>query len=218
MFDALAPWQQLAVYALAAAVGLTLLFRLPYVGQAFRTAVSIGVLALCLFTLAQQLPYQPWLAPLLERTGLDGQEVVGEEVRIRMSPNGHFWAQVTLNGVETRMLVDSGATLTSLSLETAERAGVRPQAGLAPILARTANGVVQARPASVEAFGLGSITARDLKGAVSPTLGPVDVLGMNFLARLASWRVEGQTMILTPRPADPEQAAAEAAARRSAAD
>ncbi len=211
MLDALPYWQQLAVYAMAAALLLTLLPRLPYVGQALHVVLSFSVLAICVFFLLQQAPYQPWLAPLLDRVGVDSQEVTGEEVRLRMSPDGHFWAEVTLNGVETRMLVDSGATLTTLSVETAERAGLTPTPGLAPIFARTGNGIVQAQPASVEDFRLGGLTATDLKVAISPNLGPVDILGMNVLVRLASWRVEGQTMILTPRPpadaaADPEAA------------
>ncbi|MAK81918.1 TIGR02281 family clan AA aspartic protease [Phenylobacterium sp.] len=207
MFDALPDWQQLSLYAMAAALLLTLLPRLPYVGQALHAMLSFGVLAICIFFLLQQAPYQPWLAPLLDRVGADSQTVSGDEVRLRMSPDGHFWAEVTLNGVETRMLVDSGATLTTLSVETAERAGLRPTPGLAPIFARTGNGVVQASPATVETLQLGALTATDLKVAISPSLGPVDILGMNVLVRLASWRVEGQTMILTPRPATDSEAA-----------
>ncbi|MDP1873143.1 TIGR02281 family clan AA aspartic protease [Phenylobacterium sp.] len=200
MLDLLPYWQQLAVYALGASLLLTLLPRLPYVGQALHTVLSFGLLALCAFFLLQQAPYQPWLAPWLDRVGVDSQEVTGEEVRLRMSPDGHFWANVTLNGVETRMLVDSGATLTTLSVETAQRAGIDPTPGLAPIFARTGNGVVQAQAASVDDFRLGGLTATDLKVAISPNLGPVDILGMNVLVRLTSWRVEGQTMILTPEP------------------
>lgn len=200
MLDALPHWQQLALYALAAALLLTLLPKLPHVGQALHTVFSFGVLALCIFFLLQQAPYQPWLAPLLDRVGADRQVVSGQEVRLRMSPDGHFWAQVTLNGIETRMLVDSGATLTTLSVDTAQRAGLSPTPGLNPIYARTGNGIVQARPASVDELRLGGLTATDLAVAISPSLGPVDILGMNVLVRLASWRVEGQTMILTPHP------------------
>jgi aspartyl protease family protein len=201
MLDALPQWQQLALYAVTAALLLTLLPRLPYVGQALHGVLTFAVLAVCVFFLLQQAPYQPWLAPLLDRVGVDSQTVSGQEVRLRMSPDGHFWAQVTLNGVETRMLVDSGATLTTLSEETAERAGLRSTPGLAPIFARTGNGVVQAKPATVDELRLGGLRATDLKIAISPNLGPVDILGMNVLVRLASWRVEGQTMILTPQPA-----------------
>src|SRR3546814_2940963 len=47
-------------------------------------------------------------------------------------------------------------------------------------------------------YPLGGITARDLKVVISPALGDIDVLGMNFLSQLASWRVEGRTLILVP--------------------
>lgn len=198
MLSTIPSWQQLALYALGSALVLSLLFRLPYVGQALRGVVSFGILALCLFFFLQQAPFQPWLAPLLQHTGLERQQVSGDEIRIRMSPDGHFWVRVTVNGVETRMLVDSGATVTGLSVETAKQAGVRPDAGVAPIFARTANGIVQARPATVEQLELGAMTASDLKVVISPGLGGVDILGMNFLTRLASWRVEGNIMVLTP--------------------
>jgi aspartyl protease family protein len=36
---------------------------------------------------------------------------------------------------------------------------------------------------------------------VSPSIGNLDVIGMNFLSQLASWRVEGRTLVLEPKPA-----------------
>jgi aspartyl protease family protein len=200
MLSAIPEWQQLALYALAAAFILTLLFRLPYVGQVLSAAVSFCVLALCLFLLLQQGPYRPWLAPWLEQIGLGGQEVVGDELRISMAPDGHFWVRARINGVDTRMLVDSGATVTALSTRTAGLANVKLEDGPAPMFARTAAGVVRARTAKADEFTVGTIEAPGLKVAVSPALNGVDVLGMNFLSRLAGWRVEGPTMILTPHP------------------
>jgi len=119
-------------------------------------------------------------------------------VRIRMSPDGHFWARAKINGVERRMLVDSGATITAISEQTAEAASVGSGGTLMPVVLQTANGLAQARTGSVKRLELGSITARDLKVAISPALGDMDVLGMNFLSALASWRVEGRTLILVP--------------------
>src|SRR3954468_1780123 len=101
-------WQTLALYAVAAALLILVLQRIPVIGRLIRFAVSLGLLAFALFVLARQAPYEPHLARLGERLGLDRQEVAGKEVRIRMSPDGHFWADVTLNGVKRRMLVDSG--------------------------------------------------------------------------------------------------------------
>jgi aspartyl protease family protein len=194
-------WQQMALYALGAALLLMLLSRLPFVGRIIRFTVSLALLGFFLFLLIQQAPYQPQLAGVMSSLGLDRQEVVGREVRIRMAADGHFWARARLNGVERRMLIDSGATITTISEKTAAAAGVEASAGLAPIMLRTANGVTKAETGSLDELELGSITATDLRIVVAPGIGDVDVIGMNFLSNLQSWRVEGRTLVLVPKGA-----------------
>jgi aspartyl protease family protein len=197
-------WQQLAIYALLAALALILLQRIPYIGRIVRLLLSVGLLAFAIFLLIQQAPYQPTLARITERLGLDRQVVAGDEVRIRMAPDGHFWANVTLNGVKRRMLIDSGATVTALSEETARAASVQKDAALVPVVLRTANGLAQVRTGTVAQLRVGNIAATNLKVVISPALGNLDVLGMNFLSELASWRVEGRVLIMTPDRAEPE--------------
>ena len=46
------------------------------------------------------------------------------ELRIAMAQDGHFWVDGELNGQQVRSLVDSGATVTTIDRETAERAGI----------------------------------------------------------------------------------------------
>lgn len=195
-------WQQLALYALGAAVLLMILFNLPYVGRAIRALASLALLAFAIFLLLQHAPYDPGLSRLAGRLGLDRQQVEGGEVRIPMSPDGHFWAEVAINGVERRMLVDSGATVTALSERTARLAAVEAGANLVPVMVRTAAGTVPAETGTVDRLTIGRIEARDLPVLISPAMGPVDILGMNFLSQLASWRVEGRTLILIPHSGD----------------
>jgi aspartyl protease family protein len=52
----------------------------------------------------------------------------------------------------------------------------------------------------VQRVTIGSVTAANLGIVSSPAFGDTDVIGMNFLSRLASWRVEGGLLILTPKP------------------
>ena len=191
-------WQQIALYAVAAALALILLQRVPFIGGIVRFALSLGLLAFCIFLLLQQAPFDPNLARVAGGLGLDRQEVVGKEVRIKMAPDGHFWANVTINGVKRRMLIDSGATVTAISDDTAAAAGVDRNPDLVPVVLRTANGLAQAKTGTVDKLKVGSITASDLKVVISPALGGLDVLGMNFLSELASWRVEGRTLIMVP--------------------
>lgn len=138
--------------------------------------------------------------PNIERF-FDDQEVVGEETRIPMSPDGHFWARVQLNGVSRRMLIDSGATTTAISTATAEAAGIETGRSPFPAVIQTANGTVTALTGTADTVTVGSVQTEKLGVVVSPAFGETDVLGMNFLSRLRSWRVEGRVLILTPKPA-----------------
>lgn len=202
-FAADTPWMQLAIYAIAAAIILTLLFRIPRIGGVLRGLFSVALLAFGIFIFLQQAPYHPGLSEFTARLGLDRQEVVGGEERIPMSRDGHFWAQATINGVERRMLIDSGATVTALSQQTADLVGVEADAGALPVMIRTANGTVAAKTGSVDSLAFGGIEASNLKVVIGAGLGNIDVLGMNFLSQLSSWRVEGKTLILSPAPSDP---------------
>jgi len=191
-------WQHLAVYAVAAAVIIMVLQRIPVIGRLVRLAFMLGLLAFLIFVVLQQAPYQPELARFTQALGLDDQKVAGKELRVRMSPDGHFWALASINGVQRRMLIDSGATVTALSEQTAREAKIGVGTGLAPVVLRTANGSAPARTGSIDELRVGNIVARNLKVVTSPGLGNFDVLGMNFLSKLDSWRVEGRTLILVP--------------------
>ena len=158
-------------------------------------AVIIGLLVI---VVGQRERFDPYLQRIAGILKLDDQNVVGRETRIRMAADGHFWARVTLDGVPRRMLVDSGATVTALSTRTAQAAALDVRNSAFPMILNTANGRISAQTATVRELRLGDIAARDLGVVVSPAFGDTDVLGMNLLSKLKSWRVEGQTLILEP--------------------
>lgn len=196
-------WQHLALYAVAAAVIVMLLQRIPFVGRVVRFGISLSLTAFLIFILLQQAPYQPELARLTGKLGLDDQQVSGKEVRVKLASDGHFWVRASVNGVERRMLIDSGATITAISEATAEAAGVDAHSGLTPVVLRTANGVAPARTGAIDELRVGNIVARNLRVVTAPGLGGLDVLGMNFLSKLESWRVEGDTLVLVPHHPQP---------------
>jgi len=177
----------------------SLLARRLSAGEIVRSLLSwVAIFGLGWLAFANRDRIAPVLTAVTERLGIGGQTIVGKSVRIDMSEDGHFWAKVTLNGVEKRMLVDSGATITAMSAETAREVGVEVSETGFPVLLNTANGRVEARRAMVENVSLGTLDTGDLGVVVSPAFGETDVLGMNFLSRLGSWRVEGRTLILEP--------------------
>ena len=200
-------WQHLALYAVGAALIIMILQRIPYVGRFIRFAFSLGLLAFLIFVLLQQAPYQPELARLTQSLGLDDQRVAGKELRVKMAPDGHFWVVASVNGVRRRMLIDSGATVTAVSQSTARQAHIDTGSGLAPVVLRTANGAAPAQTGRIDELRVGNIVARNLRVVTSPGLGELDVLGMNFLSKLQSWRVEGRTLILVPHHPQPSSRA-----------
>ena len=198
MPHAVPEWQHLALYAVGAALLIMFLQRVPYIGRFIRFAFSLGLLAFFIFIVLQQAPYQPELARFADTLGLDDQQVAGKELHVRMSPDGHFWVAASINGVKRRMLIDSGATVTAISESTARAAKVDAGTGLAPVVLQTANGATPAKVGQVDEIRVGNIVARNLRIVTSPGLGKLDVLGMNFLSKLQSWRVEDRTLILVP--------------------
>jgi len=126
------------------------------------------------------------------------QTVSGGAVKLRKQADGHFYADVTINGASAHMLVDSGATTTGLSVATAKAAGIDLGESPFATIIDTANGQITANVATAKTLKLGSITATDLPVAVSANFGDQDVLGMNFLSRLKSWHVDGDWLVLQP--------------------
>lgn len=167
-----------------------------------RALFGVALWSLMGFLLYSVVQTGALLDPALERlgsiAGRPAQSVVGAELRVPMSADGHFWVEASINGTKRRMLVDSGATVTAVPVETATAAGLDAATNPMPVMIRTANGTITARSTRAQELRLGNIIARDLGVIVSPAFGDTHVLGMNFLSRLESWRVEGRTLILKP--------------------
>ena len=131
---------------------------------------------------------------LLEVRG--GVEQTGPgEIRIRQASDGHFWVDAEVNGRSIRFLVDSGATTTSLSRETAEDVGIEPSSGLG-VMVQTANGVVMAQRGRADTIRIGPISRSDVAVHISDAFGDMNVIGLNYMSTLSAWGVEGRTLVL----------------------
>ncbi|WP_066823254.1 retropepsin-like aspartic protease family protein [Sphingomonas mali] len=173
--------------------------RFRVVGRLLSMTALVVSLGLIVMLVGERGRFDPMFARVAKILHLeDGQQVVGKEMRVPMADDGHFWVTVRFGHVERKMLVDSGATVTALSTDTVEAAGLRLSPSPFPMIIQTANGSVRADTATVPELRIGNIVARDLPVVSSPAFGDMDVIGMNFLSRLKSWRVEGRTLILTP--------------------
>ena len=131
---------------------------------------------------------------LLETRGGVEQTAQGE-IRIRQASDGHFWVTAEVNGEPVRFLIDSGATTTSLSRETARRVGIEPSSAFQAMV-QTANGVVMVDRGRAETIRIGSIARENVAVHISDAFGDLNVIGMNFLSTLSGWSVEGRSLVL----------------------
>lgn len=175
----------------------------PRLGNFIRAIGNIGLLAALVLTVLQVARVNQAFDLPLPGLGLPAQVVSGRETRVPIGRDGHFWIRAQVNGVPHRFLVDTGATLTAIPPSLAARAGAEAQPMRDPVLLRTANGTVPARLVTIRELRFGNVAARDLDVVVAPGMEATSVLGMNFLSRLASWRVEGDTLILVPHHPQP---------------
>jgi aspartyl protease family protein len=121
---------------------------------------------------------------------------MGEQIRIPMAIDGHFWVDGRVNGERVKFLVDSGATMTTIDRSTAQRAGVSVSPTANQIV-RTGNGFVRVSRGRAEELRVGTIERSDFAVHVTES-DNLNVLGMNFLSTLRRWGVEGRWLVLEP--------------------
>ena len=176
-------------------VGSSLLSRRLPLGKTVKMAgawVAIFALVFAIFSFRSEFMA---IGSRLKAEAIGTPIQSGEELRIPMADDGHFWVEANINGHDAPFLVDSGASITTISRETANVAGI--ETGMRVALVETANGTVQMRKARAESFSVGSIQRDDFAIQVNDH-DDGNVLGMNFLSSLGSWRVEGNYLVLQP--------------------
>ncbi len=139
-----------------------------------------------------------WERVKADIAGTGSQSVSGEAIELRRQDDGHYWLQVEVNGNPVRFLVDSGATTTAINSQTASDAGVDVDTSGYPVIISTANGQVTAKRGVVRSMKVEQFEVPDHKVVVAENFGDTNVLGMNFLDSMKSWKVEGNVMTLQP--------------------
>ncbi|WP_064712688.1 TIGR02281 family clan AA aspartic protease [Rhizobium bangladeshense] len=115
----------------------------------------------------------------------------GEEIILHKLLNGHFEAEVNVNGQTVEMLVDTGASMVALSHEDAERIGVDLTRLTYSMTVMTANGRTRAAPITLDQVSIGPIVRNNVAATVAED-GRLDqsLLGMSFLETLGSLQMQ----------------------------
>lgn len=153
--------------------------------------IAIFAGGFALFTFRDDLGY---VAQRLKAEATGNPVVEGQEVRIPMAIDGHFWVQGSVNGFPVKFLVDSGATMTTIGRDTAGAANVTVSNNRNQIV-RTGNGMLRVASGRADSLAIGPIERTDV-GLHVADHEDLNVLGMNYLSSLSRWSVEGRWLIL----------------------
>jgi aspartyl protease family protein len=128
-----------------------------------------------------------------------GQSTVAV-AELKADPRGQFITTAYVNGVETRAMIDTGATSVALSSDEARRLGVG-YAGLGRIQIVTAGGPKTAFRVILATVRVGGVTLHNVDAVVMEggrDQLPITLIGMSFLNGVDMRRV-GDTLTLTRR-------------------
>ena len=119
----------------------------------------------------------------------------GDEIVLNRRSDGHFYADVRLNGTTVNMMIDTGASGIALSKDDAERAGIATSIGMDRDIGEGAGGTVYGDVVKVGRVQLGDVEQEDVPAVVLKG-GELSLMGQSFLREFGSVKIEGDEMVL----------------------
>jgi aspartyl protease family protein len=123
------------------------------------------------------------------------QQVSPGQLELRKASDGHFYADVEINGKTIRMLADTGASTVTLSEGDAKAAGVDTTSLAYDMIVSTANGEATAARVTIDEIRIGSIVRHNVKAAVTRSM-EGSLLGMSFFTTLSRFEMSGDKLVL----------------------
>lgn len=124
----------------------------------------------------------------------------GEAAELRRGWDGHYRADAKINGMDMRMMIDTGASMVLIPYKDVDRLGIDPASLDYSMPVTTANGRSAVAPIQLSSIKIGPIAIFDIPAAVAqPGRLKTGLLGMSFLDRLSETSFKGDRLILRQR-------------------
>lgn len=124
----------------------------------------------------------------------------GEDLVLQRERDGHFYADVSVDGVSSRMLVDTGASVVALTGEDALAMGLEwDESTVAPV-AQGASGAVYGVQTVLPRVRLGEFEAEGVRAIIVPEGLGISLLGQSFLEQVGNVSIAGDAMVLGSAP------------------
>ena len=144
----------------------------------------------------KRVPLQLGGAPV--NLGREASDGTGSQIVLTAGLGGHFTTLGSINGKAVQFVVDTGASMVTLSQADAERIGLNYRNGQRG-MAQTANGVVPVVKTSLGVVRIGDVQVYNVEAMIIPAQMNTVLLGNSFLTRFQMKR-ENDRMTLDRRP------------------
>ena len=131
-----------------------------------------------------------------DRSAPRGSAVASNTAVYAANDRGHVVLEAAVNGAPLRMLVDTGASLVTLTTADARAAGIDPAGLVFNGYVETANGRARTAPVTLREVRVDQLSIYDVPGAVLENLN-ASLLGMSFLRRLQGYEMRDGKLTIT---------------------
>jgi len=130
-----------------------------------------------------------------------GARLIGKPIAIAApavlrAADGHYWAETSVDGRSMRMLVDTGASLVTLSRKDARDLGIYVGDNEFTHTLSTAAGPVKASPVTLKSLSVAGVRLNRVEAIVVDQELPAPLLGMSFLGRLSAFEARPDGIVL----------------------
>ena len=115
---------------------------------------------------------------------------------ISRESDGHYWTRADVQGTDVRFMVDTGASIVALTLNDAQRIGVKPADLTFDNEIRTAGGTTMGAYIVLDSVRIGRVEVEHVGAMVLKDGLEQSLLGMSFLGELYSYEFKGDTLII----------------------
>ena len=137
----------------------------------------------------------PVAAPTVAYRPGEPQLLPDRTTDLRRASDGHFYADVAVNGWPVAMLVDTGASTVALTVADAQRLGIAVDPASFRVVGAGASGPVRGMATTLDEVTMGPLRAGPVQAVVVEGLDR-SLLGQSWLGKLEQVRIEGDRMML----------------------
>lgn len=151
---------------------------------AFSSLVAIGLVMPAPSSVPPQAP------AVASQPVIDGVDKV-----LRRQADGHFYADVMVNGQLVHFVVDTGATDVALSTKDARHVGIDFSPDEFEVVGMGASGPVRGKRVVLNSVAIGKKEAFDVQGSILEG-SEISLLGQAYLSRIGLVKITGDEMLL----------------------